>query len=60
MEAYLEQIEALESQLSGDLYSDLDIQQQIYELKKEMADAMGVSIEQIEEDFDFDCLSCGS
>jgi hypothetical protein len=60
MEDYLKSIDSLESQLTGDFFSDLDIQQQIYDVKKQMADMLGTTVDEIEEDFDLDCLSCGS
>jgi hypothetical protein len=60
MEEYLKSIDSLESQLTGDFFSDLDIQQQIYDVKKQMADMLGTTVDEIEEDFDLDCLSCGS
>ena len=60
MEDYLKSIDSLESQLTGDFFSDLDIQQQIYDVKKQMADMLGTTVDEIEEDFDLDGLSCGS
>jgi hypothetical protein len=60
MEDYLKSIDSLESQLTGDFFSDLDIQQQIYDVKKQMAEMLGTTVDEIEEDFDLDCLSCGS
>jgi hypothetical protein len=60
MEEYLKSIDSLESQLTGDFFSDLDIQQQIYDVKKQMAEMLGTTVDEIEEDFDLDCLSCGS
>jgi hypothetical protein len=60
MEEYLKSIDSLESQLTGDFFSDLDIQQQIYDVKKQMAEMLGTTVDEVEEDFDLDCLSCGS
>lgn len=51
------QIQKLKSQLTGNLFNDGEIQQEIYELKK----ILNPRIENNpEEDTDDYCLSCGS
>ena len=51
------QIKKLKSQLTGNLFADGEIQQEIYELKK----ILNPRIEQHpEEDTDNFCLNCGS
>jgi hypothetical protein len=57
METIEQQITALKSQLTGDLFSDIETQQKIYELKKQLNPAIKHTPEQDEED---DCLYCGS
>lgn len=50
-------IEQLKSQLTGNLFTDGELQQEIYELKK----ILNPRIEQHpEEDTDESCLNCGS
>jgi len=57
MEAIEQQIAALKSQLTGDLFSDIETQQKIYELKKQL----NPQIERApEQDNDDGCLYCGS
>lgn len=51
------QIKKLKSQLTGNLFADGELQQEIYELKK----ILNPRIEQHpEEDTDEGCLNCGS
>ena len=51
------QIKKLKSQLTGNLFADGEIQQEIYDLKK----ILNPRIEQHpEEDTDESCLNCGS
>jgi hypothetical protein len=57
METIEQQIIALKSQLTGDLFSDIETQQKIYELKKQLNPAIEHAPEQDDED---DCLYCGS
>lgn len=57
METIEQQIIALKSQLTGDLFSDIETQQKIYELKKQLNPAIEHEPEQEDED---DCLYCGS
>lgn len=57
MEAIEQQIAALKSQLTGDLFSDIETQQQIYELKKKLNPQIEHAPEQDDDD---GCLYCGS
>lgn len=50
-------IEQLKSQLTGNLFADGEIQQEIYELKKILNPRIA---EHPEEDTDDGCLNCGS
>jgi hypothetical protein len=57
-EAHIEKdIDSLRMQLTGDLFKDGEIQQKIYELKKELNPRIE---EHPEEDTDDGCLNCGS
>jgi hypothetical protein len=49
-------IEELKAQLTGDLFADMEFQQEIYELKK----ILNPRIEEHPEEDDDECLSCGS
>lgn len=51
------EIEDLRALLTGDIFQDGDIQQKIYELKKEINPRI---IDHPEEDDDEGCLNCGS
>jgi hypothetical protein len=51
------QIEEYKKLLTGDLFADGDIQQKIYELKKQLNPRIE---EHPEEDDDEGCLNCGS
>jgi hypothetical protein len=51
------QIEEYKTLLTGDLFADGDIQQKIYELKKQLNPRIE---EHPEEDDDEGCLNCGS
>ncbi|MEY4286511.1 MAG: hypothetical protein RL511_588 [Bacteroidota bacterium] len=57
METIEQQISALKSQLTGDLFSDIETQQKIYELKKQLNPAIEHAPEQDDDD---GCLYCGS
>jgi hypothetical protein len=57
MENIEQQIADLKSQLTGDLFSDLETQQKIYELKKVLNPAIEHAPETDEDD---GCLYCGS
>ena len=49
-------IEDLKKQLTGNLFEDMELQQEIYELKK----VLNPRIEEHPEEDDDECLSCGS
>jgi hypothetical protein len=51
------QIKKLKSQLTGNLFADGEIQQEIYDLKKILNPRIA---EHPEEDTDEGCLNCGS
>ncbi|MEI8192826.1 MAG: hypothetical protein WCG64_03095 [Flavobacteriia bacterium] len=57
MEHIEQQIEALKAQLTGELFADLETQQQIYDLKKQLNPAIENNPELDQDD---ECLSCGS
>lgn len=51
-----EQIQILKSKLTGDLFTDMETQQEIYELKKILNPEI-VDNPELDDD---ECLSCGS
>lgn len=55
-----EQIKELQSQLTGDLMNDCGTHNEIYKLKQQLALEEGITIEQVDEQDDYECLSCGS
>lgn len=55
-----EQIKALQSKLTGDLMNDCELHNEIYKLKQQLALEEGITIEQVDEQDDYECLSCGS
>lgn len=57
MEQIEQQITALKAQLTGDLFSDIETQQKIYELKKQLNPEIESHPEQDDDD---GCLYCGS
>ncbi len=57
MEQIEQQISALKAQLTGDLFSDIETQQKIYELKKQLNPEIETNPEQDDDD---GCLYCGS
>ena len=56
MEKIKSKIEELKNKLTGDLFADLEIQQEIYDLKK----ILNPEIANNPELDDDECLSCGS
>lgn len=52
-----EQIQELKGKLTGNLFEDGEIQQQIYDLKKQLNPNI---VDNPEEDDDEGCLYCGS
>ena len=57
MDDLITQIAELKTQLTGDLFQDLETQQKIYELKKQLNPEI---VDHPELDEDDECLSCGS
>ena len=55
-----EQIKALQSKLTGDLMNDCELHNEIYKLKQQLALEEGITIEQVDEEDDYECLNCGS
>ena len=55
-----EQIKSLQSKLTGDLMNDCELHNEIYKLKQQLALEEGITIEQVDEQDDYECLSCGS
>jgi len=53
-----EKIEELKGMLTGDIFKDGDIQQKIYDLKKQLNPEI-VDNPELDEDF-FTCEACGS
>lgn len=53
-------IDELRSTLTGNLFADMETQQEIYNLKKELAKEQGITIEQYEANDDYACENCGS
>jgi hypothetical protein len=52
-----DKIAELKARLTGDLFADMGLQQEIYELKVQLNPEI---VENPELDDDDDCLSCGS
>ena len=57
MEQIKAEIAQLKTQLTGNLFDDIETQQKIYELKKQLNPEI---VEHPELDNDDECLSCGS
>ena len=57
MEEIKAEIAQLKTQLTGNLFDDIETQQKIYELKKQLNPEI---VEHPELDDDDECLSCGS
>lgn len=55
-----EQIKALQSRLTGDLFNDCELHNEIYKLKQQLALEEGITIEQVDEHDDYICENCGS
>ena len=60
MEELKQRIDELRSTLTGDLFADMETQQEIYNIKKELAKEQGITIEQYEANDDYACENCGS
>ncbi len=53
-------IDELRATLTGNLFEDMETQQEIYEIKKELSALQGVTIEEYEANDDYICENCGS
>ncbi len=59
MSKILEEIEGLKSQLTGDMFNDMDVQDEIYRLKRIVAKEKEPLPER-PDDQDIECFNCGS
>lgn len=53
-------IDELRGTLTGDLFADMETQQEIYELKKQLSALQGITIEEYDANDDYVCENCGS
>jgi hypothetical protein len=53
-------IEQLKSTLTGNLLDDCETQNEIYQLKKQLSLEINKTIEEIDDEDDDICLSCGA
>jgi len=53
------EISKLEDQLVGDMFQDMDLQEKIYGLKKQLNEFEAPTVER-PDDSDFECIGCGS
>lgn len=60
MEELKQKIDKLRSTLTGELFADMETQQEIYELKKKLSALQGITIEEYEANDDYACENCGS
>ena len=60
MEELKTKIDELRSTLTGNLFADMETQQEIYELKKQLSALQGITIEEYEANDDYFCENCGS
>jgi hypothetical protein len=60
MEELKTKIDELRSTLTGNLFADMETQQEIYELKKQLSALQGITIEEYEANDDYICENCGS
>lgn len=51
-------IDELRATLTGDLFTDLETQQQIYEVKKQLSALQGVTIDEYDANDDYVCENC--
>ena len=58
MEELKTKIDELRSTLTGDLFADMETQQEIYELKKQLSALQGITIEEYEANDDEGCIYC--
>ena len=55
-----EKIKELQSKLTGNLFNDCELHNEIYKLKQQLALEEGITIEQVDEENDYICENCGS
>lgn len=53
-------IAELRATLTGDLFGDMETQQEIYELKKQISALQGITIDEYDANDDYVCDNCGS
>lgn len=53
------EITALEGQLVGDMFQDMDLQEKIYSLKRQL-DEFEAPTKERPDDSQFECIGCGS
>lgn len=53
-------IAELRETLTGDLFGDMETQQEIYELKKQISALQGITIDEYDANDDYACENCGS
>lgn len=51
-------IDDLRATLTGDLFTDMETQQEIYELKKQLLVLQGITIEEYDANDDYVCENC--
>lgn len=51
-------IDDLRATLTGDLFTDMETQQEIYELKKQLSVLQGITIEEYDANDDYVCENC--
>lgn len=57
---FKKKIDELRATLTGDLFADMETQQEIYELKKQLSALQGITIEEYDANDDYVCENCGS
>ena len=53
-----EKIAALNTKLTGDMMQDMDVQQEIFDLKRQLSEMESPTMRP--PDSDFECIGCGS
>jgi hypothetical protein len=51
-------IDELRATLTGDLFTDMETQQEIYELKKQLSALQGITIDEYDANDDYVCENC--
>lgn len=57
---FKKKIDELRGTLTGDLFEDMETQQEIYELKKQLSALQGITIDEYDANDDYVCENCGS